>query len=125
MEKLAADLDEPTLHEKIISSANWGMLAGFWVELPLVCSFLAHAQLNKAALDWGKMSEWTTKLVLPATLAGVAYGWNQPNREEAKLHKKIERIERKIARQDMPPQTSWVAAEDQRAAAAQAARIGK
>ena len=95
------------------------MLAGFWVELPLLCSFLLKSQVGKSKLplDWQKMNEWSMKLVLPATLVGVAYGWNQPNREEIQLQKKIERIERRLDSGDSPTNASrksWALAERRR-----------
>lgn len=103
MEKNDTDLEAPSLKQKLISGANWGMLAGFWVELPI---------LVRSAFRETNISKWTARLVLPATLVGLIYGWTRPAREQHRLQEKMERLENDQPLQmQSAPRKSWAAAE--------------
>ena len=66
--------DACQLKEQIKSSANYGMLAGFWTELPVL---VYGALQSNVESYWEHMHRWSARLVLPATLVGVAYGWHK------------------------------------------------
>lgn len=112
MAKKNVESNKPSLYRKIISGANWGMLAGFWVELPLMAAFLFKPFKPKSLGEWAKVSEWSVKLVLPATLTGVVYGFTKPDRDFAKL----QRMEDKEPDSDATHRAgkSWVTAEKER-----------
>ena len=98
---------EPTLKQKLISGANWGMLAGFWVELPILITSTFKAV---------NISKWSARLVLPATLLGVVYGFTKPMREQRKAEAALERGEEPAPEPTLPPtaQGKWTAAEKTR-----------
>ena len=108
-----AEPAKPTLYRKIISGANWGMLAGFWVELPLMAAFLFKPFKPKDLSGWAKVSEWSVKLVLPATLGGVVYGFTKPARDGTKARRAADN---EASGDALPASTkSWVRAEQERA----------
>jgi hypothetical protein len=111
MTKKDSEPAKPSLYHKTISGANWGMLAGFWVELPLMAAFLFKPFKPKNLTGWAKVSEWSVKLVLPATLAGVAYGFTKPDRD-AKATARLAEI---LSHEDtLATRTNWAKAEEKR-----------
>jgi hypothetical protein len=100
--------------KKIMSAATWGMLSGFWVELPMLTAFMFKPFRPSNHEGWAKLNELAVKIVLPATLAGVGYGWFKPGIEQrnydvhcgADRKAKSMNINEEMA--DMPPVKSWV-----------------
>ncbi|MEJ0009287.1 MAG: hypothetical protein WDN72_01360 [Alphaproteobacteria bacterium] len=119
----AAPLEKLPLSRKIISGATWGMITGFCAELPLAVGFGIRALFSRPMqVDTHALQKWSFRIVLPASVVGVVYGWLRPGQDQRRDAAQQERAtgpNELTTIAEHPNHThSWVQGEQARAEAA-------